>query len=352
MSLDTLFKQKKQEATEAVDDGEFRSRAEQSIGEEVDAVKPNKLNRLNKRANNPRRRNEEEVQLPEKKRARRRLIGAIALVLAAVIGLPMIFESEPKSSAPTIAIEIPSKDANNTLQVKEVARPVATPVSAAASSVNTASINPVAPQSIDKNEEVISPAATNPQTNTKNDSKPLVETSIAKVDTASKPVSSIAVNTAANAKPENLPKPAEASKKSEVKVDQKAEVKQDLKQDHKQETKKDNKDEAARALALLEGRDAGDKDNKQNKTAAADKASAKPAGSFSVQVAAMSSQAKIKELQAKLKAADIQTYTQKIVTDNGEVIRIRVGPFNSKAEAEKMQKKLVKLGLNGSLIPH
>jgi len=48
--------------------------------------------------------------LPEKMRARRRLIGATALVLAAIIGLPMIFDSEPKPLADDIAIQIPSRD--------------------------------------------------------------------------------------------------------------------------------------------------------------------------------------------------------------------------------------------------
>lgn len=48
--------------------------------------------------------------LPEKKRARRRLIGATALVLAAIIGLPMIFDYEPKPLADDIAVQIPSRD--------------------------------------------------------------------------------------------------------------------------------------------------------------------------------------------------------------------------------------------------
>jgi len=48
--------------------------------------------------------------LPEKKRARRRLIGATALVLAAVIGLPMIFDSEPRPISQDIAIQIPPRD--------------------------------------------------------------------------------------------------------------------------------------------------------------------------------------------------------------------------------------------------
>lgn len=48
--------------------------------------------------------------LPEKKRARRRLVGATALVLAAIIGLPMIFDSEPKPLSDDIEIQIPSRD--------------------------------------------------------------------------------------------------------------------------------------------------------------------------------------------------------------------------------------------------
>ncbi len=48
--------------------------------------------------------------LPEKKRARRRLIGATALVLAAIIGLPMIFDSEPKPLSNDITIQIPPRD--------------------------------------------------------------------------------------------------------------------------------------------------------------------------------------------------------------------------------------------------
>ena len=48
--------------------------------------------------------------LPEKKRARRRLIGATALVLAAVIGLPMIFDTEPKPLSDDVAVQIPARD--------------------------------------------------------------------------------------------------------------------------------------------------------------------------------------------------------------------------------------------------
>ncbi|MDR5856965.1 SPOR domain-containing protein [Caballeronia sp. LZ062] len=49
--------------------------------------------------------------LPEKQRARRRLVGAIALVLAAVIVLPMVLDSRPKPVADDISIDIPNRAA-------------------------------------------------------------------------------------------------------------------------------------------------------------------------------------------------------------------------------------------------
>lgn len=65
--------------------------------------------------------------LPEKKRARRRLIGATALVLAAVIGLPMIFDSEPKPLTDDIAIQIPSRDKSGTTIAVPQAQPTQVP---------------------------------------------------------------------------------------------------------------------------------------------------------------------------------------------------------------------------------
>lgn len=45
-----------------------------------------------------------------KRRGRRRLVGAIALVLLAVIVLPMIFDSEPRQAPPPVSVRIPSED--------------------------------------------------------------------------------------------------------------------------------------------------------------------------------------------------------------------------------------------------
>lgn len=51
---------------------------------------------------------DEELQL--KRRARRRLIGAVVLVTAIIVVLPMLLESEPKPAGQEVKVQIPSPD--------------------------------------------------------------------------------------------------------------------------------------------------------------------------------------------------------------------------------------------------
>jgi DedD protein len=90
--------------------------------------------------------------------------------------------------------------------------------------------------------------------------------------------------------------------------------------------------EDARALAILEGKAA----EKADKEKPADAGSQK----VTLQVAAMSSQEKAAELQARLRGAGISSHTEKF----GELIRVKVGPL-SKDEADRVRAKLGKLGL-------
>lgn len=45
-----------------------------------------------------------------KRRGRRRLVGAVALVLAAVIVLPMVFDPEPKNAPAPVTVRIPGEN--------------------------------------------------------------------------------------------------------------------------------------------------------------------------------------------------------------------------------------------------
>ncbi|WP_353153836.1 SPOR domain-containing protein [Herminiimonas fonticola] len=232
--------------------------------------------------------------LPEKKRARRRLVGAIALVLAAIIGLPMILDSEPKPLADDIAIQIPSKDT-----------PV--PLAQGKAAVQKESREPLA-ESLNPEEEVMEAAAPAPKAEAKTE----VKTEVKAIEAEKKPAPVPVVKA-------ELPEPKVATTPPTV-------------------AKTDHSDEAARARAILEGKSNAVTEHKA-------------AGKVVLQVAALASQDKVNELQKKLQGAGLKSYTQKVATESGERIRVRIGPFANNAEAEKARAKLVKIGLNAKLIP-
>lgn len=227
--------------------------------------------------------------LPEKKRARRRLVGAIALALAVAVGLPMLLDSEPKPLSSDIDIRIPSKD--------RAAAPVAeTPVPAA--------------DALDAREEIIeAPAA--PATR-----------EVARVDVApARPEMKMLPKEDQPAEVKVAPSPKPVEKVVAKNVDEKPPV------------KAERPAEAARAIAILEGKPADTAGQK-----------------FVVQVASLASQEKVEELRARLRAEGINSYTQKVKTKEGELIRVRVGP-SSKEDADKTRARLDKLGLGGSVVP-
>jgi len=67
-------------------------------------------------------------ELELKKRSRRRLVGAIALALLAVIVLPMVMDHEPRQPAQDIQVRIPSQDAGGFTSRILPAKPAATPL--------------------------------------------------------------------------------------------------------------------------------------------------------------------------------------------------------------------------------
>lgn len=329
MGLFSIFKSKQAGSDEMQtgNQGEYHSRAEEetmtaranaSDGAGASASKRKAVSRKSK-APDP--------ALPEKKRARRRLIGAVALALAAAIGLPIVFDSEPKTNIDAIDIQIPSKD-------KTLTDNTASDSAANTSNLAAPARKNTLPDESDPAEEILPATSTldAPKSNVDKTAKPEVKPE-AKAESKSDIKSELKVNPVANkadVKPES---------RSESKPEIKPEIKQEAKTSNKADKAEVNAAETARALAILEGRPAP-------KASAVEKG-----GKFSLQVAALATQEKVDELRARLSAEGIQSYTQKVATTTGDKIRVRVGPFASKEEAEKTRAKLVKLGLNGTLIP-
>jgi DedD protein len=319
-----LFSRKSKQDRLAEDSGRFYSKDDDAaIGERARA----------KRASNAgggaTRRPGNDPMLPEKKRARRRLVGAIALALAAAVGLPMLLDSEPKPIAGDIAIQIPAKDK---------AAPL--PVPAAEKAVSAA-------DSVDKGEEVIDApppakapaavAAAKPEAVTapKVEHKPELKSESAKPEPA-KPEHK------ETAKPEHkdAPKAEHKEAKPEPRAADKDKAPVKAKADEKPVK---SHDDAARALAILEGKQA-------EKAAEKERSAESGSQKYVLQVAAMSSAEKAAEVQAKLREAGIPSYTQKTTTPSGELIRVRVGPLN-KEDAEKVRAKLGRLGMSGAMTP-
>jgi len=71
-----------------------------------------------------------DADLQLKKRARRRLVGAAALALLAVIVLPMVMDREPRSLSQDIQVRIPSQDSTGLVAKVLPGKPVATPMPA------------------------------------------------------------------------------------------------------------------------------------------------------------------------------------------------------------------------------
>jgi DedD protein len=202
-----------------------------------------------------------------RRRARHRLIGAVVLVLVAVVGFPLLFDTQPRPVAVDIPIEIPDRN--------KVA-PLPLPPQAS-SAIAAGKVTPVPV-----------PAPT-PVAETKAEPAPAVE------------------------KAEAKPAPAEKVARSEP-------------------AEKATKAEPA------------EKSEKSAKAEPADKSR------YVVQVGAFAEKDKARQAQLKLQRAGLRNYTHVAETKNGPRIRVRAGPFASRAEADKAAEKIKGLDLPAAIL--
>jgi DedD protein len=235
-----------------------------------------------------------------RRRAMHRLIGAAVLVLAGVIGFPLIFDNQPRPIQVDLPIEIVDRNK---------ARPlVVPPVAPAAESAAAAPAKEAAPAA--------APVATTPA-----------------------PAAPVAPPAAPAAASSSTASVAPAAPKAAAEVPETRAL------------------DAKKARALLEGRaPVVDAPAAPAKTAAADTAKppAKPAATsddrYVVQVGAFADAAKVREVRRKVEAAGLKTYTQVVGTSEGDRTRVRVGPFSDRAQADKAAEKIRKLNLTAAIL--
>ena len=91
-------------------------------------------------------------------------------------------------------------------------------------------------------------------------------------------------------------------------------------------------------------------DNKPEAKPAAKPTDSKDAGRFVVQAGTFSDDGKLRETRSKLEKAGISTYTQVIEGKDGRRVRVRVGPFTSRDEADKVARKIKQLSLQPQVL--
>lgn len=306
-----------------------------------------------------------------RRQARVRLLGALVLVAAAIIGLPMLFSSQPRPVAVQAPVVIPDRD-----QVAPLPPP-SSAASARSSQIDTA-------DSLNEREELIAatgaapepPAVSaRPQPLTPYQPQPPQPR-----PAADKPAEKTAEKPAAKpaksektvekpAKPAEKPADRKPVKPADKPVEKPAEKPADKAADKPRAAARESSGDAQRALALLhgqggkpsraaeasdgdrarallEGRSAKPADKAADK--AADKPASKPAAGgsrFFIQIGAFADAAGAASARQKAERAGVHTYTQAVSTAAGQRTRVRAGPFSSREEADKAAAALKRAGL-------
>ena len=292
-----------------------------------------------------------------RRRARHRLIGAAVLVGLAIIGFPLLFDTQPRPVAVNAPITIPDKD-----KVARLRTPDPVPAAASLGEREEMVSGAVAPRGGERTASA-SAAAVAPARRASAE-KPAAPTRDARPDAAAADARAKAEEAArlkaeeaarakaAQAKREEEAKAAQARRdddRSQAQTDAQAKREEAARAKREQEARakreselRAKREEAARARALLEGRG----------TPSADKPAAADAkgGRFIVQVGAFADDSAVREARQKAERAGVKTYTQTVETSAGKRTRVRAGPFSSREDADKAAGALKKAGLGGSVL--
>ena len=220
-----------------------------------------------------------------RRRARHRLLGATVLVLAAVVILPLLFDTQPRPIPVDLPIDIPGREGAPPLTLR----------SAAPADSPTQGANPdAAPDPV-----VVSPPPSAPA--------PAVPT----VATPPEPPVSPAPVSPSPTTPTSKPGKTSPSSNSEA--------------------------EAARARALLEGRDPA--------------VSTASSGEMVVQVGAFADRARADQMRDRLLSAGLSADVSSVQLAGGTRYRVRIGPFRTRADADVVAQRVRDLGMLPAVVP-
>ena len=249
-----------------------------------------------------------DAQLLLKKRARRRLVGAVFFASLVAIVLPLIMDNEPQRQVQDVEIRIPGQD-EKAFAPKFATAPVERPQSGA---------TPAADTSARSETPTSAPPKQTARVVAVDGEKPPVSATEKAAKPVEKPADKPVAKTPEKA-PEKLPaKPEKAVEKPKEPVVEKPAAKTD---------------DARRAAAILAGGES--------------KPTARAGGEYLVLIGAFSNEANVANLKNKLGEQGIKTFSEPLETSQGKKTRVRAGPFPSREAAEKALEKMQRIGVSG-----
>lgn len=230
-----------------------------------------------------------------RRRARHRLMGAAVLVLLGVLGFPILFDTQPRPIPVDVPIEIPDRNKVAPLVVPE-RQSEAEAVRPQGAAINTGGRSSgervAANAALGDGEELVTPSGSSARSTLR------------------------VVPQSTTAPPKSDVKPTVSNSNSSEKP-----------------TKPD---ELPRTKPTAEPR-----------PAVAERADEER---FIVQVGAFADAEKAKEVRAKLERAGLKTYTQVVDSKDGRRTRVRVGPYPTRADADKAAARIKTLELSASVL--
>jgi len=251
-------------------------------------------------------------------RARQRLIGAAVLLAIGIIGFPLVFETQPRPIPVDVPIEIPRRDSLPPLAMPPARAPTRPAPSDVAANVPAPPVTPAAPAP--------APAARPPAPAMRGGDGVITESSAdagREVNPPARPTPSERV----------AARPA-APASTAAEVPRRVATSVATAPVAPSPTASRSNADGDRARALLEGRPAASAEEQR----------------FVVQVGAFADAEAARETRKNVEKLGMKTYTQVAQTSSGSRIRVRVGPFASRGEAEAALAKAKAAGLNAVLL--
>jgi DedD protein len=251
--------------------------------------------------------------LPQKKRARHRLIGAVALCLAAAIVVPLLLDSEPTRPSSDVAIVVPSRD-------------TPLPARAAEAGVRSA-VEPAGKGADPKGSDAKGAEAKGADTKSA-DMKGADAKATDTKATDAKGADGKGTDAKAAETRGTDAKSADTKAADTKATDAKA---TDAKSAKAEPRKDPAKDEIGQLADAAQARAKGD-------------------GRYLLQVGAYANESGAAAVVDRVKANGLPAFTEKIKTDRGDRVRVRVGPFSSRDAAEQARGQLQAAGVQSALI--